>query len=362
MLGVVTDGKPRVFGLDFLRALAIFFVVHGHGRHFLSGTTFDFIVGAPLPHGVDIFFVLSGFLIGRTVLRAADEHAGSAYLRSTFRLYLRTALRILPNYMVLLAANYALVATGVIEGNFDSKPLWRFATLTQNLFTPFYDFFWESWSLPVQWWFYLCFPLLVLLFRRWGGLKAALLSALMVIAASLLYRIHVADQAVDYFWWDVWVRKTVAARSDSIYYGVLAACLCRYAPDLWHRCRWWCLAAGGVLLLAACTIPYEMGSRYVNLLYPSLGPLAFSLMLPALDHWRQAPPALSGITTTVSLLSYSMFLTNLLVVQLLDTHLSAFASRHGVAAYLLFWLVTSLGTLVLYHLIERPAMKLRQRL
>ena len=63
MLGIEVDNK-RIFGLDFLRAFAIFCVVHAHGEHLLDDSCLSFLSEVPLPHGVDIFFVISGFLIG----------------------------------------------------------------------------------------------------------------------------------------------------------------------------------------------------------------------------------------------------------------------------------------------------------
>ena len=58
MLGIPYDSK-RNFGLDLLRAVAIFFVVHGHGVHLLASSRLSFLQSVSLPHGVDIFFILS---------------------------------------------------------------------------------------------------------------------------------------------------------------------------------------------------------------------------------------------------------------------------------------------------------------
>lgn len=54
----------RIFGLDILRAFAIVLVVMGHGKFILKDTALEGFPFFRMIDGVDIFFVLSGFLIG----------------------------------------------------------------------------------------------------------------------------------------------------------------------------------------------------------------------------------------------------------------------------------------------------------
>ena len=163
--------KKRVFGLDALRAFAIFTVMQGHAETFLYDTKMDFFSDLPLPHGVDIFFVLSGFLIGKSFISYLDRNENRLGSTKILTFYAKTALRILPNYYLLLLINYLLVRFQVISGDTTAFPIWRFATFTQDLFTPFWGFYWESWSLPVQWWFYIFFPLLLVILSRFSKPK-----------------------------------------------------------------------------------------------------------------------------------------------------------------------------------------------
>ena len=64
----------------------------------------------------------------------------------------------------------------------------------------------------------------------------------------------------------------------------------------------------------------------------------------------------------LSLLSYSMFMVNLLMVTIVDSSLHTFATTYGEAAYLLFWLMVVVATFMLYYCVERPAMRLREKL
>ena len=360
MLGITID-KKRLFGLDFLRAFAIVCVVHGHGALLLSGTWLEFLINAPRPRGVDIFFILSGFLIGSSFLSYAKKNQ-QVDIHRTLHFYGRTALRILPNYYAILLVYILLVGTGLVNGNLHAFPLWRFFTFTQNLFTPFYDFYWESWSLPVQWWFYILFPLLLtLLPARVSPRKATTFICLFFILASLLYRGRVAPNGTDIFWWDVWLRKTVASRCDCIYIGVLAAWLRVYAPELWDRHAVKCLIAGIILLLVSFCIPPHIGTVYTDIFSLSVPPIAYALWLPLLSRIRSSSTKAGTAVSHLSVLSYAMFLTNLLVIQLVDKHFATVFHTMGAWGYGLYWLLVLIASLLLYLAVEKPFVRLRDK-
>ena len=184
MLGIVISTRQRVFGLDLLRAFAIFCVVHRHGMHLIRGTRLDWLSHLPVPHGVDLFFVLSGFLIGLSVMKMMSQ---PPVWQQTWRFYRKTALRILPNYYAMLLLNLLAVWLGLITADLTATPMCQFVTLTQNIFTPFQGFYWESWSLPVQWWFYIFFPLIVIGLRRIVGRYALPVAAVLVIVALIYF-------------------------------------------------------------------------------------------------------------------------------------------------------------------------------
>ena len=66
------ENKPRVYGLDIFRAIAILIVVKEHGR-IVSGDLFELIPSIPLIDGVELFFVLSGFLIGSILIKIIER-------------------------------------------------------------------------------------------------------------------------------------------------------------------------------------------------------------------------------------------------------------------------------------------------
>lgn len=148
-------GLKRLPGLDALRALAITWVILFH-----AGTLG---LGWPLGPvarfgwmGVDLFFVLSGFLIGAQWFEAlrADTASFSSF-------YARRAWRIFPAYLATLAL-YAFVPA--VRERAQMQPLWQFFTFTENLLIDFSSAktFSHVWSLCVEEHFYVMFPLLSL--------------------------------------------------------------------------------------------------------------------------------------------------------------------------------------------------------
>lgn len=90
---------PRLCGLDLLRAAAIVLVLMTHYSGFVSGHATFGILGKVGWAGVDLFFVLSGYLIGNQLL--APSARGEALSLKVF--FMRRLLRTLPNYYVVLA-------------------------------------------------------------------------------------------------------------------------------------------------------------------------------------------------------------------------------------------------------------------
>ncbi len=180
----------RLPGLDGLRALAVISVI---GYHFLPGS----VVGGFV--GVDVFFVISGFLITGLLLRERSK-AGRIDLLAFWR---RRARRLLPALAIVVATCGAvalLVGGDVLVGlgaqvlaaaTFSSN--WVFIAQGSSYFdqtTP--DLFGNLWSLAVEEQFYLLWPLLVLLLvllpRRWMRVLAVLLLAVAsALAMALLF-------------------------------------------------------------------------------------------------------------------------------------------------------------------------------
>jgi len=150
--------ETKVFGsLDGLRALAIVAVLWHHTAHSIPGwtiTTRGFI-------GVDLFFIISGFLIATLLLR--ERRAGHISLRN---FYIRRFLRIFPPYYLMLLI---VAATAFLAPGHSANVIWHdilFAALYLSNLVPMNSVLAITWSLSTEEQFYLVAPLAIKSMRR----------------------------------------------------------------------------------------------------------------------------------------------------------------------------------------------------
>jgi peptidoglycan/LPS O-acetylase OafA/YrhL len=165
--------------------------------------------------GVDLFFVLSGFLIGGILL---DQRNSSHYFRTFF---IRRICRIFPLYFLILSIFFILsrIAPSGLRGLFiDPYPLWSYVTFTQNYFMGWggfgSDWLGITWSLAIEEQFYLVLPFLVFYIRS----KWLVPILVIMIFGSLVVR-YLIDGLGSYIY--------TFCRADSLMSGVLLAWLVR---------------------------------------------------------------------------------------------------------------------------------------
>jgi peptidoglycan/LPS O-acetylase OafA/YrhL len=143
--------------LDGIRALAISFVLAGH----LILTRQEALGSLLGMFGVSIFFTLSGYLITRSML--LDERLHGRLRLGNF--YFRRALRIFPAFYAFLITLFVLTVSGIMPS--PGPGTWL---ASAAYFRNFTGKGWETlhlWSLALEEQFYLCWPLLFILTRRW---------------------------------------------------------------------------------------------------------------------------------------------------------------------------------------------------
>ncbi|GAB3020622.1 acyltransferase family protein [Spirosoma pulveris] len=386
-----TATAKRVLGLDVMRAVAILIVVDAHATIALK----DYYNGAfwhhLLPDGVELFFVLSGFLIGGILIRSYEK-------KQTFdrqlllNFWTRRWFRTLPNYYLVLTGLIVLALvrawrSGLPNALPDTGILVRYYLFLQNFAHYIPDFFPETWSLAIEEWSYITLPLVLwgmhrLLTGHWSRQRIVLITVLLIIIGTNLYRFISALQ-IPVSEGELGYRGIVMTRLDAISYGVLAAYVKNYFPDSWQNqaLRTRLLVVGLCLtVLAAFTSSIVILSFYNNVglfpaytfykrtfYFPVIG-LSMALLMPYMDGWRTAPASwvkfgVARAITHISLISYSMYLLNLTpIMSTVVDRIPTTSLTMGWAKVGLFWgLVLMLSTL-LYKFFEKPVTELRERL
>lgn len=354
-----THERSRIFGLDLVRAVAIVLVVVSHADDLLDAY-WSADPGVSAVDGVDLFFVLSGCLIGGVLLRSGDQHGIPWWIRS-WDFWQRRWLRTLPNYYLFLILNIILVATGMAPGLLNDNVL-AYAVFLQNFHIPLDLFFWESWSLAVEEWFYLLFPLFALILAvPLGPRRGFLLAAVIMITLPALLRFSAMDEVRTPFQLDLFVRKIVLYRLDAIGYGVLVAWVLRYVPRFQGRYAALSFMVGAVCLVVATCLRSEDVSHYNGTHYFTLSALSMALMLPLLVSWIRPPVWGKGVVF-LSRISFALYLVHVPVRSLLLPHMPGLSREVTVLVYVAYWIVClALSGLVLRYW-ERPFMVLRDRL
>jgi peptidoglycan/LPS O-acetylase OafA/YrhL len=224
----------RNHGLDTLRALAILLVFVHHHRLFVSGSPGFGWVGELGWVGVDLFFVLSGYLITDPLL--AGLVRGERL--SLWAFYARRALRTLPVFWVVLAAYFVFPT---VMGGRTPPPLWRFLSFTQNFGLQPGTALSHAWSLCVEEQFYLVLPLVLLAGVRLGAGKWhgwALMGALLALgvgARSILWARYGLESGGQIGGYHPHIYYTTLCRFDELLPGVAVALLKHGHGPLWAR-------------------------------------------------------------------------------------------------------------------------------
>lgn len=170
----------RIAELDGLRGLAALAVVAAHYAGEVRHGTSALAVGWL---GVDLFFVLSGFLMGSIIL---NHHARAGFLKS---FYIRRAARIIPVYF--LAVGATLLAGVLTEGNIWSDHAFRapvyllfLTNVAMSLWGDSGEWLKPVWTLAVEEQFYLVLPLLII----WIPRRFLVRSLLSLCALAVLFR------------------------------------------------------------------------------------------------------------------------------------------------------------------------------
>ncbi|MCM2476175.1 acyltransferase [Rhizobium sp. CG5] len=379
-VSVVATGT-RMVGPDILRSLAILLVMLVHLP--LNATPGVLVTVREYGWlGVDIFFVLSGYLIGTQLFKEVTR-TGAVDFKS---FYLRRAFRIFPAFFVVLGL-YALVP--VLRDNPAMQPLWKFATFTVNLgFDPREgNAFSQAWTLAVEEQFYLVLPLLVLLLYKRIGTGWVLALAGLLTIAGIVLRYAIWDMQVGTLVAEGQFRPAFATylrdvyyptytRLDGLLFGVVLAASRFFKPE---HCRRYLppkvtIPSGLIFVIAALICFVDRGPLAGQGIFPvfqaQLGAVAgfplisigiallFCAMLDlehVLSRWPVPGAAL------VATLSYSLYLTHKSVFHVTRMVVGE-ENLQGSFGFVVYLIASFVVAVVLWFFVERTFLHLRDKM
>ena len=302
----------RHFGLDIIRVFAISLVLISH----IDGITKHFPTQLPnifnhinLPNGVDLFFVLSGFLIGRILLKTEWENFLSIKL-----FWKRRFFRTLPNYFLFLIINIVLLYLSLAPGVLGFDILYYFVFM-QNLYKPINVFFWESWSLCVEEWFYVSFPIaLFLLYRLVKNKKKVFVySIYLFFVFSFVSKLLFIHANYDL---DLYIRKLAINRFDTLCIGLLISSIEQNNSEYIKKIKWIGFAIF-ITYLCVGNKPLENNFIIVHFLFSSL---ACGGILIFCYSYSNANKLTMLLMEFLSKISYSVYLIHLPILHRFNYH------------------------------------------
>ena len=316
-----------------------------------------------------MFFVLSGFLIGSILINIFENRKGHLSFHDIRIFWIRRWMRTLPNYYLILIVS---IVFRVFSDHIHNRPLsigveiWSYVIFLQNAFTAHPEFFNEAWSLSIEEWFYLSFPITLIFFSSFLRInqkhKILITISSYIIFFTLLRLIIVEYVELE---WNTGIRRMLFLRLDSIGIGVLFAYIQFYYKEYWVKYRYISICFGLILTIGASVVFYwdvlvpnstEKTNFFTKIfLFNTLG-LGFALWFPWLSNIRNVNPLFRRIFIHLSVTSYSIYLTHSLIFAICNK--LPFPPEFLL---LLGWLLTMLVSTVLFNLYEYPIMQLRER-
>lgn len=346
----------RNFGLDLLRCISIWFVIIEHAGIEVTGIS-RLKIGTI---GVEIFFVISGFLIGGILLRDIDK--GNPLYTTIKNFWIRRWFRILPLYYGILLFQYFFIDSSV-----GKNIIYYFLFLQNNFYG--ISFLRVSWSLVIEEWFYIFTPFFLFFVIKWFK-KPNLIyfSLILFILFEIILRFfYVSFSNVPY----KGIIGSFPFRFDALFVGVLMAFAFKQNSCLFKKPQRIGLALIGLFIVVTYVFAFKYFSAPNDLIdnmyfFRTIGlftlPFGFSLLLPFFYELKfNSEPLINKMVlffvTQTSLLTYAIYLIHMQVYGLTFLEISNSELINFLVKITSIYLIAA----GLYYFYEKPFLKLRER-
>lgn len=372
MFGIKIKLENRIPGLDLARSIAISLVVFSHSLWISSHypATISWLMQFTGTIGVEIFFVISGFLIGKIIFKLILKE--NFTLKDVYRFWVRRWFRTLPNYYFILLVNLLLWYS--IYKEIPEKLVLYFFYL-QNLTTTSPAFYRISWSLAVEQFCYIIGPLLLFfliwIFPKRDKKVLFLLMSLSIIVIFIFVRLQfsLTHTITSIYQWNESLRKVSLYRLDAIYYGFVAFYFInKYKSNQAIEKTLFIIGFCGLLFLHFFIfnlgITVEKYPIFFNVFYLPLNAISICLLLPFLIQFQIKSILFLKWITLISVLSYSIYLLHYTVI--LHGLKTLFPSESLSGALLFaytitYWFLVLVFSYFQYRFFEKPITDLRDK-
>lgn len=365
------NSTKRFFGLDFLRVLAVSLILFSHTSWIYSSYGFlSKLEDMSGFLGVELFIVMSGFLIGG-ILYKQFLHEDYTLKDGLLFIY-RRLMRIIPSYYLAIVINAVIF----IAFGFSLSGIWKYFFLLQNFDTPIGAFFPESWSLPAKEIGYV-FAVLLLLSVSHIMTKASkkllfLTVVTSLIVFTLLLKIHytIHSTNLDLKQWSFDVRAVVIYRMDSVLIGVLLGYFYQNFKEfiLSKRMLFAIIGILILLLLAACVLVFKFrltnAAWFWNVALLPMVSVAVCMFIPFLLNMKSPSERIEKLVGFVCKISYSIYLLHYSIILFLlkyfiDTSKFVLWQLNLFTLFYLFVIVVL--SYLMYNYFEKPINNYRRK-
>jgi peptidoglycan/LPS O-acetylase OafA/YrhL len=355
----------RLHGLDHLRAFAILFVLLFHYGKIFKHPEWTSTIGKFGWTGVDLFFVLSGFLIASQLFQKIN--VGQHISLKVF--YTKRFFRIIPAYLVVLSLYFIFPYLRERES---LPPLWKFLTFTQNLNLNTHSQFTFShvWSLCIEEQFYLLFPLLLLFFIKIKQVNRGYMLLILLSIIGLLIRMYwwnkldnIFEESTNFIYF--WYRRIYFPtynRLDGLLVGVAIAGIFNFKPNIKNwiiKYSNYIFVASLVILTTAYLVCEDESSFEGSVWGFPLVSIGYGCMVMAaisptcfLYKWE------SKFTSWIAMLSYALYLTHKIMIHVAQVEFVKYdVDVKSNAMFLISMIACFVGAIILNMMIEKPFLK-----
>ncbi len=358
----------KLVGLDHLRAFAICYVFFYHYGGIFAHPDWVHDIAQFGWTGVDLFFVLSGFLIS-SQLFAKIATAKKISLKEFF---IKRFFRIIPPYLVIVALYFLFP---LLRERESPAPLWKYLTFTQNLGLDLrtQGTFSHAWSLCIEEQFYLFMPLILLLLAYFKMIKKGVLVLLSLFVAGIFIRAQLFNHQVapyadngSIIQWYKWIYYPTWSRLDGLLTGVSIAAIMQFMPRLRQAVQRngnLTLLLSLPILIAAYFLCKEQASFAASVVGFPLVSLGYGLMVAGAVSPSGILYRLQSKTTAlIARLSYVLYLSHKIVIHITQEQFAKLNIEQDSNFMMFICVITSLlAALLLNKIIEKPFLLLRNK-